>query len=159
ERPDRQFGEHVVRHQRSQLRRGLKGLQKEGFRRVAVLRSPEQAGEATISRAPLWTDRRSEHGPFDVIGDIHGCFDELTALLTTLGYTVDGTTVTPPEGRRAVFVGDYVDRGPASPAVLRLVMGMARAGTAICVPGNHDIKLVRKLKGRDVRLTHGLAET
>jgi protein phosphatase len=58
-----------------------------------------------------------------------------------------------------VFVGDYVDRGPASPAVLKLVMGMADAGHAICLPGNHDAKLVRKLKGRNVQITHGLAET
>ena len=58
-----------------------------------------------------------------------------------------------------MFVGDYVDRGPASPAVLRLVMGMAAAGTAICLPGNHDVKLARKLKGRNVQVTHGLAET
>jgi len=68
-------------------------------------------------------------------------------------------TVTPPRGRRAVFVGDYVDRGPDTPGVLRLVMAMEQAGTGICVPGNHDIKLVRKLKGRDVRTDHGLAET
>ena len=58
-----------------------------------------------------------------------------------------------------MFVGDYGDRGPDTPGVLRLVMAMAEAGTAICLPGNHDIKLVRKLKGRDVQITHGLAET
>jgi protein phosphatase len=159
QRPDRAFGPHVVRRQRAQLRRSLRGLQREGFRRVWVLRSPAEADAAEIRRAPLWTDRRAEHGPFDVIGDIHGCLDELVALLRELGYRVDGGTVTPPDGRRAVFVGDYGDRGPDTPGVLRLVMGMAEAGTAICLPGNHDLKLVRKLDGRDVRITHGLAET
>ena len=116
---------------------------------------------AELRRAPLWTDRRAERGPFDVIGDVHGCYEELVELLGELGYRVDpdGHTVTPPAGRRAVFVGDYVDRGPDTPAVLRLVMAMAAAGTAICLPGNHDAKLVRKLKGRDVKITHGLAET
>ena len=64
-----------------------------------------------------------------------------------------------PEGRTAVFVGDLVDRGPDSPGVLRLVMGMVAAGTAICVPGNHEQKLARKLNGRNVQLTHGLPET
>ena len=163
-RPDRDFGDHVVRHQRSQLRRSLRGLQREGFRRVWTLESPEAVDAAEVTRSPLWSDRRAERGPFDVIGDVHGCHDEIVALLGELGYTV-GTDaagaphVTPPDGRRAVFVGDLVDRGPDSPAVLELVMGMAAAGTAICVPGNHDIKLVRKLKGRDVQLTHGLAET
>jgi protein phosphatase len=155
-RPDRDFGEHVIRHQRSQLRRSLRGLQREGFRRVWHLRSPEEVDAATVKRSPLWTDRRTEHGPFDVIGDVHGCLDELLELLAALGYAPDGT---PPPGRRAVFVGDYVDRGPDSPGVLRLVMRMVREGHAICLPGNHDVKLVRKLKGRDVRITHGLAET
>jgi protein phosphatase len=160
-RPDRAFGPHVVRNQRSQLHKSLKGLRREGFRRVWVLRSPEEVEAAEIERAPLWTDRRSENGPFDVIGDVHGCYVELTELLRELGYGVggDGVEVTPPDGRRAIFLGDYGDRGPDTPAVLKLVMSMAEAGTAICLPGNHDIKLVRKLKGRDVQITHGLAET
>jgi protein phosphatase len=158
-RPDRDFGSHVIRQQRSQLRRSLKGLQREGFRRVWVLRDPSEVETAEVTRAPLWTDRRVEHGPFDIIGDVHGCYSELVALLGDLGYSVADDGVTPPAGRRAVFVGDYVDRGPDSPRVLRLVMGMAAAGTAICLPGNHDVKLVRKLKGRNVQITHGLAET
>jgi protein phosphatase len=160
-RPDRDFGPHVVRQQRAQLRRSLKGLQREGFRRVWVLRSSEEIDAAEVHRAPLWTDRRSDHGPFDIIGDVHGCYAELVGLLRELGYRVDGDglTVTPPDGRRAVFVGDYGDRGPDTPGVLKLVMAMAGAGNAICLPGNHDIKLVRKLKGRDVQITHGLAET
>jgi protein phosphatase len=162
-RPERDFGPHVIRHQRSQLRRSLRGLQREGFRRVWVLRAPEEVDAAQVTRSPLWSDRRGDHGPFDIIGDVHGCYAELVALLDRLGYSVDdgagGVTVTPAEGRRAVFVGDYVDRGPDTPRVLRLVMSMARAGSAICLPGNHDVKLVRKLKGRDVQVRHGLAQT
>jgi protein phosphatase len=160
-RPDRDFGPHVVRQQRSQLRKSLKGLQREGFRRVAVLRSPEEVEAAEVQRAPLWTDRRVDHGPFDIIGDIHGCHAELSELLRELGYQLgaDGTSATPPDGRLAIFVGDYGDRGPDTPRVLKLVMSMAEAGTAICLPGNHDLKLVRKLKGRDVQITHGLGET
>lgn len=160
-RPERDFGAHVVRQQRSQLHKSLRGLQREGFRRVAVLRSPEEVDGAEVLRAPLWTDRRTDHGPFDIIGDVHGCHAELGELLRALGYQLggDGVTATPPDGRRAVFVGDYGDRGPDTPGVLKLVMSMADADTAICLPGNHDIKLVRKLKGRDVQITHGLGET
>ena len=160
-RPDRDFGQHVVRQQSSQLRKSLKGLRREGFHRVWVLDGVDGVEAAEIRRKPLWTDRRSEQGPFDVIGDVHGCHTELVALLSELGYRVDGDgqTVTPPPGRRAIFVGDYGDRGPDTPSVLRLVMSMANAGTAICLPGNHDVKLVRKLKGRDVKIAHGLAET
>jgi len=104
-------------------------------------------------------------GPFDLIGDVHGCRAELEALLAKLGWTVDrddsGRPVhaTHPAGRTAVFVGDLVDRGPDSPGVLRLVMGMVAAGTALCVSGNHEQKLLRKLRGREVKVSHGLAET
>ncbi len=161
DRPDRDFGPHVVRRQRTQLRKSLKHLQREGFRRVWVMHSPEEATEAEVDRRPLWTDKRTESGPFDVIGDVHGCHRELVELLRSMGYSVssDGLEAVPPDGRRAVFVGDFVDRGPETPQALRLVMEMAERGFAICLPGNHDIKLVRKLKGRNVQITHGLGES
>lgn len=162
-RPDRQFGPHVVRNQSQQLRRSLRGLEREGFRHIFRLSSPEQVDVATIERQPLWNNRRGEHGPFDIVGDVHGCLDELLEVMSQLGYAVEREggefKVTPPEGRTLVFVGDLVDRGPATPDVLRLAMTMVEAGQAVCVPGNHDIKLVKALKGRDVQLTHGLAES
>lgn len=167
-RPDRDFGPHVIRNQMSQMRRSLGNLQREGFRHVFVLNSPEEVEAVEIVRQPLWNDLRHLHGPFDIIGDVHGCLDELVALLRELGYSValeagdDGAPayiVEPPAGRMAVFVGDLVDRGPDTPGVLRLVMSMVEAGTALAVPGNHDVRLVRALKGRNVRVTHGLAES
>jgi protein phosphatase len=162
-RADRQFGPHVVRNQTQQLRRSLRGLEREGFRHVFVLSSLEEVSAATITRQPLWNNLKHEHGPFDIIGDVHGCFDELVSLLALLGYHVEsgpeGPRATPPPGRKAVFVGDLVDRGPRIPDVLRLVINMVEAGTALCVPGNHDMKLMRKLNGRDVQLTHGLADS
>lgn len=107
-----------------------------------------------------FADRRHEGAPLDIIGDVHGCHDELLRLLAALGYHIEGPAMAvPTSGRRAVFVGDFVDRGPASPAVLRLVMGMVAAGHALAVPGNHDVKFVRWLEGRNVKLTHGLSLT
>jgi protein phosphatase len=160
-RADRDFGPHVIRQQRSQLKRSLKGLEREGFRRVFVLRTPEEVEAVAIERERSWTDRSFEHGPFDIIGDVHGCYEELAALLVKLGYEVteDGSNAVPPEGRKAVFLGDLVDRGPNTPAVLRLVMAMVAAGSGICVPGNHENKLVRALRGRNVQVAHGLAES
>jgi protein phosphatase len=159
-RPDRQFGPHVIRNQNIQLRRSIRGLQREGFRHVFVLKSADDVAAATIAREPLWNDRRDDPGPFDIIGDVHGCYDELVMLFAKLGYSISPSgAVTPPAGRKAVFLGDLVDRGPKVPQVLKLVMGMVAAGTALCVPGNHDMKLMRKLRGKDVQITHGLAES
>ena len=160
ERPDRDFGGHVIRQQRSQLQKSLRFLQKEGFRHVHVLRSEEDVASVVIERQPLWNDRKHEHGPFDIIGDVHGCADELEALLAQLGYERgDDGTWRHPAGRKAVFVGDLVDRGPRIPDVLRTAMAMVEAGAALAVPGNHDLKLVKKLRGRDVQITHGLADS
>lgn len=162
-RPDRDFGEGPVRRQMMALRRSMRGLQREGLRYVHVLKSQEEIDAVTIGRTRLWVDKREETGPFDIIGDVHGCADELERLLGDLGYGIawDGRTVsvTAPEGRIAVFVGDLVDRGPRSPDVLRIVRHMVESGTALAVVGNHDDKLKRHLSGRDVKATHGLAET
>ncbi|MGW4777658.1 polynucleotide kinase-phosphatase [Streptomyces filamentosus] len=147
--------DHVIPRHRRELHRGLKGLEREGFRKVHVLRSAEEADTAEVVLERRFNDLRHLTGPFDVIGDVHGCRSELETLLGRLGY-VDGAH---PEGRTAVFVGDLVDRGPDSPGVLRRVMGMVAAGNALCVPGNHENKLGRWLKGRKVQQTHGLAET
>ncbi|MCL2554990.1 MAG: polynucleotide kinase-phosphatase [Actinomycetia bacterium] len=155
-RPDRAaLPRHVIQRHQRELRRSLRGLEREGFRKVHVLR-----GTAEIDAAQVVTERRYNDlthltGPFDIIGDVHGCRAELESLLTALGYR-DGVH---PDGRTAVFVGDLVDRGPDSPGVLRRVMSMVAAGTALCVPGNHENKLGRWLRGRQVQHTHGLAET
>jgi len=169
DRPDRDFGPHVVRNQSSQLRRSLRGLRKEGFRHVFVMENPEEVEAAAVERVPLWNDRREEHGPFDIIGDLHGCCDELEPLLDRLGYSearLEGDdsvwgsrTYVHPEGRRAVFLGDLVDRGPRILDTVRLARNMVLHGSALCVPGNHDLKLVRKLTGKNVQVTHGLADT
>lgn len=164
-RPDRQLGERIVGRQVQQLHRSLRGLRKEGFRHVHHLRDAAEVAAATFVRTPLRSDLRGEHGPFDVIGDVHGCRGELEALLTRLGWTLrrdeEGRPVDAvhPEGRRALFLGDLVDRGPDSPGVLRLVMGMVATGHALAVPGNHEHKLVRALDGRQVQTGNGLAET
>ena len=164
-RPDRNLKPHVVRQQNQQLRRSLRNLKREGFRHfVYVMSTPEAVESVCMERQPLWVNRTSEQGPFDIIGDVHGCFDELVELLKELGYKVstqpDGDTIVePPQGRKAIFVGDFVDRGPKVTEVLRLVMRMQKTNAALCVPGNHDLKLVRALRGRNVNLTHGLAES
>ena len=162
-RANRDFGPHVARNHSRALRRGLRGLQKEGFRQIHIMRSPAEMDAARIIREPLWTDQRTDHGPFDIIGDLHGCFDELALLLGRLGYRIDPfepgedlIRARHPEGRTAFFVGDMTDRGPRNVDCLRLVMGMCDEGSGRCVIGNHDYKLNRWLGGRQVRLNHGL---
>ncbi|MCU7728259.1 polynucleotide kinase-phosphatase [Actinoplanes sp. KI2] len=165
DRPDRTFGRQVLTRMHRDLRRSLGSLTREGFRKVHVLRGPEEIATAEIRYEKLFNDKRELTGPFDIVGDVHGCLTELLALLGKLGYEVvrddagRAVNAVHPEGRTLIFVGDLVDRGPDSPGVLRLAMGMVAAGTALCVPGNHEQKLARKLNGRNVQLTHGLPET
>jgi protein phosphatase len=155
-RPDRAgMPRRVIQRHIRELRRSLRHLEREGFRKVHVLRGTEEVEQARIVTEKRFNDLTHLTGPFDIIGDVHGCSAELEALLDKLGY-VDGVH---PQGRTAVFVGDLVDRGPDTPGVLRRVMSMVAAGHALCVPGNHENKYGRYLKGRKVQLTHGLAET
>ncbi|MBC2901903.1 polynucleotide kinase-phosphatase [Streptomyces cupreus] len=144
----------IQRHIR-ELRRSIRHLEREGFRKVHILRGVEDVENATVVTEKRFNDLTHLTGPFDIIGDIHGCSAELESLLGKLGY-LDGVH---PDGRTAVFVGDLVDRGPDSPGVLRRVMSMVKSGHALCVPGNHENKYGRHLKGRKVQHTHGLAET
>jgi protein phosphatase len=228
-RPDRSMGPHVIARQQREMRSQLRNLEREGFRKVHILRGVAEIDDAVVEYEKAYNDKRELTGPFDVIGDIHGCRSELETLLTELGYELvsdaegravdalpplveggnnrptgeaapadsvtDGVTskatnkatdgaggdasdgVVSDTGsdagidstngvadragrtRTAVFVGDLVDRGPDTPGVLRLVMGMVEAGHALCVPGNHESKLVRALNGRQVQLKHGIVES
>jgi protein phosphatase len=153
-RPDRDFGSHVIKRQANSLRRSLHKLEEEGFRYVHILK-PEEIERVEITRTPVYNNKKHEHGPFDIIGDVHGCCDELEELLAKLGY-VGGKH---PQGRKAIFVGDLVDRGPRVVDVLRLVQKMVETGNAFCVPGNHDWKLTRWLRGQKVTIAHGLQQS
>lgn len=168
-RPDRNFGSRVIHNQKRQLKRSFKNIKREGFKRIFTFKSEEEVNQITaISREKLYNNKKELSGPFDIIGDIHGCYDETIELLKMLGYHISvaddkGYTydihVQHPENRQVIFLGDLVDRGPKSPEVLKLAMSMVKSGSALCVPGNHDIKLRKKLSGKDVQIKHGLAET
>ncbi|MCL1914672.1 MAG: polynucleotide kinase-phosphatase [Eubacteriaceae bacterium] len=151
----------IISRQSRQLRRSINSLRKEGFRHVYILKSEEEIHDAKISIIPMPSNKKSETGPFDIIGDIHGCYDELCELLGKLGYSVDAGNFSaiPPIGRKAVFLGDLCDRGPQNAEALRLVMGMASAGDAYCLAGNHDAKLQRYLGGSKVQMANGIEIT
>ncbi len=94
---------------------------------------------------------------YDVVGDVHGCLDALQRLMEALGYDTDGNH---PQGRTLVFVGDLINRGPSSAAVLRLVSRLAREGRARMALGNHDDTLLRCLRGAPMDPSRrGLDET
>ncbi len=157
--PDAHHGEPNI-HER------LKG---DGYREVFEI-PLDALDKLEIHRTPMPTDMRHEHGPFDIIGDVHGCGDELEELLAKLGYRVTWVddaewcgrrpVIEAPAGRRVVFVGDLVDRGPRSRDVLAIVHTMVEQDrTALLVPGNHDVKFLRWLEGAKVEITHGLDAT
>ncbi len=166
QRSDRNFGAHVVRRQSADLKKGLRGLEREGFRYVHVL---SDTSDLQVERIPLWTNKKDQTGPFDIIGDLHGCAAELRLLLEQLGWQRYDLAEPEqpwgaecwrhPEGRRAIFVGDLVDRGPHVLDCLRIVRNMITAGYAFCVAGNHDVKLMRWLRGKKVQIKHGLEQS
>ncbi len=157
--PDR----HAIRQQIIDVDLAKDVLKPEGLRPVYIV-SPETNVEVVRYAAP--SDMRSTTGPFDIIGDVHGCFAELLQLVDKLGYVITPATVSNPQigvhhpkGRKLIFVGDLCDRGPETPGVIQLVMDAVAQGAAYCVPGNHDDKLMRKLSGNNVQLKHGLETT
>ncbi|MDM8568552.1 AAA family ATPase [Thiotrichales bacterium HSG1] len=163
QRLDRNFGIEIIRKQHCDLQHSLKHLKQESFKQITILNSVAEIDKSKVKLVPFTCNMRHVTGPFDIIGDIHGCYDELLILLQKLGYQTQFTnsklTVIHPKNRKVIFLGDLVDRGPKTPQVLQLVMDMVMAGKAFCIKGNHDVKLLRKLKGHNVRLTHGLVES
>ena len=168
QRPDRQFGSHVVRRHVKQLKQSLRSLKREGFRFIYTLSSLAEINAVEIERQPLWNNRQQDQGPFDIIGDVHGCGDELETLLQTLGYQATpaqdasfwaAPTYTHPEGRKALFLGDLVDRGPRILDTVKLVRTMVASDSALCILGNHENKLLRHLAGKRVKINHGLEHT
>lgn len=158
-RQDRQTPRHAIKRQHETLRRNARRLRKEGFTRTYTIGSADELDAVRVLRTKLWCDRRDDTGPFDIIGDVHGCHAELVDLLDRLGYDVGAHPIAHPDRRQAVFVGDLVDRGPGVAEVLDVVMSMVNGGSALCIAGNHENKLGRALAGRQVQVTHGLAES
>ena len=158
-RTDRVTPEHAIKRQQRNLRRSLKKIGRERFSRIHSLTSVGELEAVEFGRTKLWNDRRDDSGPFDIIGDVHGCADEMVALLAALGYQTSASPIRHPDGRRALFLGDLVDRGPGNDRVLETVMEMVDHGSALCILGNHENKLGRALAGRNVTVTHGLAES
>jgi predicted kinase/diadenosine tetraphosphatase ApaH/serine/threonine PP2A family protein phosphatase len=157
-RPDRRVGRPAIARQARQLEETLPRIEEEGFAAVHRIDRPDEAVAARVELVPLPCDRSDEKGPFDVIGDVHGCARELEILLRRLGYARRSArgSFRHPGGRRAVFVGDLVDRGPQIVRAVRTVMAMVAARTAFSVPGNHEVALLRCLDGGAVAKSPGL---
>lgn len=147
----------VISRQHRLLQQALQTVQREGFDQVYVV-TPADLPSLRVEIVPLPVVVPLG-GPFDLIGDVHGCLEELEELLQKLGYRRVGGTWQHPAGRKAVFLGDLGDRGPHNLATIELVMDMVEAGHALFVPGNHDKKLAAYLAGRQVRVVHGLEKT
>ena len=89
---------------------------------------------------------------YDIIGDVHGCYDALRRLCEAMGY---GEDFHHPDGRVLVFVGDLINRGPESLRVLRKVSRLVSQGRARLTLGNHDDVLNRWLQGESVETSKG----
>lgn len=158
--------EEIITEQSMMLQNVLKQLPNEKYRDIYVIDSEDEIENTQLVLKKLACNQKNLHGPFDIIGDIHGCYDELLALLQKLEYQIKADliesnqpAISHPENRTLIFVGDLVDRGPHSKQVLQLVMNAVNHSQALCVRGNHEDKFLRYLKGKKVQLTHGLEVT
>ncbi|MBQ7222962.1 MAG: metallophosphoesterase [Erysipelotrichaceae bacterium] len=135
-------------------------LKSEGFDLVFEFFSEEEIENLTVIREKLPCNKAHLSGPFDIIGDVHGCHNELEKLLKKLGYQPDENGVyRHPEGRLAVFVGDMCDKGTHNGEVLLTIADMVANGSALAVKGNHDDKLARYLNGSEIELNAGINRT
>lgn len=163
----RPYSPKVIQDQHARLSREIRPMGKEGFRSVTRLSSPEAIDGSRVVRRKLFNDLRHEAGPFDVIGDVHGCTDELEALLARLGWNLSWhgegagreARLSHPEGRKLLFLGDACDRGPRPVDALLIMEGAVKSGVGWAVASNHDERLQRWIAGRDVQVTHGLDVT
>lgn len=164
QRPDRLVEDRVVDRQHATAPANADILRHEGFDIVFVIRSQAEADAFDRQDPPSPTAWLHRPGSFDIVGDIHGCCNELLSLFRILGYRVDDATsliprITAPDGRIAVFVGDFADRGPDSVRTFLIAMAMTHAGTALAVCGNHDDKLMRALRDGRVKTDTDIAQT
>ncbi len=159
-RHDRMLEEKIIKYQYNQMQYSLMNLKKEGFNYIYIMNSIDDVMRTKIYQDTLYCDKNFESGPIDIIGDVHGCYDELIILLKKLGYKLESPDkLYHPENRKLVFLGDLVDRGPKIVEVLKLVMHLVKEEQAYCVQGNHDNKLYRKLIGRNVQVKNGLEDS
>jgi protein phosphatase len=127
-RVDRSFGPHVVRNQVNDLKRGLRGLEREGFRYVYILDGSE---EIEVRRVPLWNNKKHEGGPFDIFGDLHGCADELRSVLIQTGW--ERYSLPDQDEPWAMSVGGTRQAGGRSfSAILRIADRTSSTLSALC---------------------------
>jgi protein phosphatase len=129
----------------------------KGFHKVWSLNKKEILNSRVIIE-PLNAIKYIEP-PYDIIGDIHGCYDEVEILFGQLGYEKKNGLYIHPEGRTPVFLGDVADRGPESMKMISFTVDMVESGKALYVPGNHCVKFARWLTGSDIMMKHGVETT
>lgn len=103
---------------------------------------PANTGVLQSAEEDIFGQIRMKQQGYDLIGDIHGQHGRLTELLDRLGYRRQGETWRHPQGRKVVFLGDYIDRGPAIREVLHTVRGMVEGGDALAIMGNHEYNCI-----------------
>lgn len=147
-----------LKKQITNVKKSISGLKSEGYRYVYILNSIEEINDSTIEVFPMYSNMKHISGPFDIIGDVHGCYNELVKLLNKLGYIESDGIYKHPENRKLIFLGDLMDRGNENIKTIELIMNLVKNNIAFCVMGNHDFKFLKKINDR-TNLNNGLEIT
>lgn len=144
-------GKARMKQQARKIQEQKRVLKKEPFTRLYQASSIE---ELQIVRHPSPLYLEIGQG-LDMIGDIHGCFDEMILLLEKLGYVSEDGLYTHPDGRKLLSLGDIMSRGPKSLETMQFWQRHIEAGVAYMIDSNHGYKIARFLEGQKVTLRHG----
>lgn len=148
---DNPRGQKRVLQQFNTFKYEVKAIKKEPFANLYTVQDDE---EIKLIREPNKLTLEIEHG-VDIIGDIHGCYDEMLALIRELGYEQRDDVYIHPAGRRLISVGDIMSRGPKSIETMQFWLKQIEAGLSYMTDSNHGWKIARWLGGKDVSLNHG----
>lgn len=150
---DNPRGKRRIKQQYQVFKREKRFIKKEGYHATYFIHNTDEIELKRHSKNPIELDVAKG---IDIIGDVHGCFDEMIQILEKLGYEQNHEKYfIHPEGRKFLSLGDVMSRGPKSLETMQFFLRHVNQDLAYMIDSNHGWKIARWLDGRKVTLNHG----